>query len=76
MEDNFVYEEAVAELESIVEKLNSGKCSLDESISLYTRGVELASACKKRLSEVEQKISEVNLSTFEEESFIEEVDNE
>ncbi len=76
MEENFVYEDAVSELENIVEKLNGGKCSLDESIALYTRGVELASACKKRLSEIEQKISEVNLSTFEEDSFIEEVDNE
>ena len=58
--ENFVYEEAVKELEEIVAKLGAGKVSLDESLELYTRGVELSNACQKRLNEIEQKISIIN----------------
>lgn len=59
-EDNFVYEEAVKELESIVSKLSERKVSLDESLALYTRGVELSNLCQKRLNEIEEKISIIN----------------
>lgn len=57
---DFNYEEAVAELENIVAKLSEGNISLDESLALYTRGVELSDLCQKRLIEVVQKISKVN----------------
>ena len=59
-EGNFVYEDAVKELESIVSKLSEGKVSLDESLALYTRGVELSNLCQKRLNEIEEKISIIN----------------
>ena len=72
--ENFVYEDAIRELEQIVSKLSEGKVSLDESLALYTRGVELSNLCQKRLNEIEQKISIVNkdgsvslLQTVEEE---------
>ena len=68
----FVYEEAVAELESIVNSLNNGNVSLDDSIKLYSRGVELASLCNDKISEVEKKISVINKDTLEEEPFEEE----
>lgn len=61
MTDNeFNYENAIAELESIVAKLTAGNVSLDESLTLYTRGVELTKLCQNRLVEIEQKISIVN----------------
>lgn len=61
MADNeFNYERAIAELESIVAKLTEGNVSLDESLTLYTRGVELTKLCQNRLVEIEQKISIVN----------------
>ena len=60
MDNEFVYEEAIKELEQIVAKLSEGKVSLDESLQLYTRGVELSNLCQKRLTEIEQKISIVN----------------
>ncbi len=59
-DEKFVYEDAVRELEQIVSKLSEGKVSLDESLALYTRGVELSNLCQKRLTEIEQKISIVN----------------
>ena len=71
-EETFVYEEAIAELEKIVERLSGGNVSLDDSLELYTRGVKLASMCDKKLSEVEKKISLINKDTLEEEPFEEE----
>ena len=71
-ERKFVYEDAVAELEKIVERLSNGNVSLDDSLALYTRGVKLASECDKKLSEVEKKISVINKDTLEEEPFKEE----
>ncbi len=62
----FVYEEAVAELESIVNSLNNGNVSLDDSIKLYSRGVELASLCNDKISEVEKKIAMIDRDTLEE----------
>ncbi len=73
-EETFVYEEAIAELEKIVERLSGGNVSLDDSLELYTRGVKLASMCDKKLSEVEKKISLINKDTLEEEPFEEEGD--
>lgn len=70
-EKEFVYEEAVEELNSIVNDLNSGNVSLDDSLKLYTRGVELVKQCEDKLKEVEQKISLINTSTMKEETFTE-----
>ena len=50
------YEEAIAELEATVEKLERDDISLDESIGLFTRGVELSAACNSILNEIEGRI--------------------
>lgn len=48
-EKEFVYKEAVAELESIVRKMESDSCDID-SLSAYTRrSLELLKQCKERL---------------------------
>lgn len=69
MDNKIDYEAYISELESIVAKLSTGNCKLDESLELYTRGVFLANECEKRLSEVKETISKVNPATLEEESF-------
>lgn len=51
------YEQAVKELESIISKLESGEVSLDDSISLYSRGMELSKFCKDKLDAIVKKIS-------------------
>ncbi|MCQ2515689.1 MAG: exodeoxyribonuclease VII small subunit [Saccharofermentans sp.] len=66
MEEGFVYESAVKELQDIVNKLGSGNVSLDDSLKLYTRGIELSSLCDEKLKEIEQKVSIVNPVTKEE----------
>lgn len=51
------FEECMKELEEISEKLESGKLSLDESIKLYEKAVELCAACKKMLDDGNGKIT-------------------
>ena len=50
------FEEAYARLEEILEKMNSGKASLDESLKLYEEADKLIGSCNKRLTEAEKKI--------------------
>lgn len=66
MADKFVYEDAVKELQDIVNKLGSGNVSLDESLKLYTRGIELSKLCDEKLKQIEQKFSVVDPATGEE----------
>ncbi len=50
------FEQAYARLEEILEKMNSGKVSLDDSLKLYEEADQLIVSCNKKLSEAEQKI--------------------
>lgn len=50
------FETALAELESLVEKMEQGDLSLDESLKQFERGVELTRACQTALKEAEQKV--------------------
>jgi exodeoxyribonuclease VII small subunit len=50
------FEAAIAELESIVRKLEEGDLSLEESLALYERGVQLSRFCHARLEDAERRI--------------------
>ena len=50
------FEESLNELEKIVAKLESGECSLDESIKLFEEGVKFAGDCRTALKEAQSKI--------------------
>lgn len=50
------YEAAVKELEALVEKLEQGDISLEESLKLYERGVLLTRDCQDSLKAAEQKV--------------------
>lgn len=50
------FESALARLEEITEKLESGEESLEKSIDLYTEGLEIAKLCNKKLNDAEEKI--------------------
>lgn len=50
------YEAAVKELEALVEKLEQGDISLEESLALYERGVLLTRDCQESLQAAEQKV--------------------
>lgn len=57
------YEESIKKLEEIVKKLESGDCSLEESIKLFEQGTKLSASCYAMLEKAEQKI--VNISEIE-----------
>ncbi|MBF0254244.1 MAG: exodeoxyribonuclease VII small subunit [Candidatus Omnitrophica bacterium] len=50
------FEDAIARLEGIAEKLESGEMTLDESLKLYEEGVRLSQTCAKRLEHAEKRI--------------------
>jgi exodeoxyribonuclease VII small subunit len=50
------FEESLKKLESIVDKLEKGDLSLEESLHLFEEGVGLSAACKKELEEAEGKV--------------------
>jgi len=50
------FEGAIAELESIVKKLEEGDIPLEQSLALYERGVQLSRFCHARLEEAERRI--------------------
>ena len=54
------FEGAIAELESIVKKLEEGDLPLEQSLALYERGVQLSRFCHARLEEAERRIEIVN----------------
>ena len=51
------FEQAMAELEQVVGKLERGDVPLDESIRLYERGAELKKRCEQKLKEAEEKVA-------------------
>ena len=55
------FEKALAELESIVEKLESGKVDLEQSISIYERGEALKKHCERLLKDAEARIEKITL---------------
>ena len=50
------FEKSLKELESLVEKMEQGDLSLEESLQQFERGVELSRACQQALKAAEQKV--------------------
>ncbi len=57
---NMTYEKALKRLEEIVEKLDSGKLSLDESLKLFEESTMLTSFCNSCLENAKIKITELS----------------
>jgi exodeoxyribonuclease VII small subunit len=53
------FEQALAELEQIVQKLESGRAQLDESIALYARGTALKAHCEAKLKTAQAQIERI-----------------
>lgn len=50
------FEQALADLETIVERLEHGELPLEESLKQFERGVQLARSCQELLKQAEQKV--------------------
>lgn len=53
---NKKFETALKELEKVVERLESGELSLEESLAAFEEGVRLVKYCNQKLTDVEKKI--------------------
>jgi exodeoxyribonuclease VII small subunit len=56
MNENFSFEQALKRLEEIVETLEAGNISLEESIKIYQEGIALSKLCSGKLEEAEGKV--------------------
>jgi len=63
--ETMTYEEAVAQLESILEKIESGEIGLEASIQEYERGVGLIKRCRAILDQAEQRIEHLDAKRLE-----------
>ena len=50
------FEKALAELEKIVARMESGELSLEQALATHKRGVELARLCQKKLEAAQQQV--------------------
>lgn len=53
------FESAITRLEEITGALESGELTLEQSIALYTEGVEIAAVCNTKLDEAEGQIAKL-----------------
>ncbi len=59
--EKMTFEEALAELRQIVERLEKGEGQLDEAIKAYERGARLKTHCERKLREAEAKIEKIRV---------------
>jgi exodeoxyribonuclease VII small subunit len=52
----YPFEESLAQLEALVEKMESGELSLEDSLSTFEEGIKLTRSCQNALKEAEQKV--------------------
>ena len=60
--ENMTFEEALEELEIIVNKLETGEVTLEGAVDAYERGSKLKDQCQKKLNEARMKVEKIKLS--------------
>ena len=70
------FEKSLAEFESLVEKMEEGELSLEDSLKHYERGITLSRVCQKALDEAEQRIEKLNVANGELEAFSDDADDD
>ena len=64
-QEEIPFEEALSELESLVETMEKGELSLEESLASFERGVALTRLCQQALKAAEQKIEILSANSSE-----------
>ncbi|WP_156290836.1 exodeoxyribonuclease VII small subunit [Oceanobacillus salinisoli] len=67
--DELSFEEAMKNLEDIVQKLEEGDVPLEKAISYYQEGMNLSKMCSDKLSHVQDKMTQIMNEQGEFESF-------
>lgn len=57
------FEDALAELEAIVQRLEQGRGALDDSINAYERGSQLRRHCEAKLSDAKMRVERISLAS-------------
>ena len=60
--EKLTFEEAMQELEKLVDSLDKGDVSLDEAIAAYDRGSQLKDYCQKKLHDAKMKVETIHAS--------------
>ena len=60
--EKLTFEEAMQELEILVDSLDKGDVSLDEAIAAYDRGSQLKDYCQKKLHDAKMKVETIQAS--------------
>lgn len=65
MENEQSFEDKLAELEKIVNELESGNVNLDDAIEKYTKAMKLAKECSTKLNKATEKVNKILLENGE-----------
>jgi len=57
--ESMSFEDALAELEQIVRRLEAGQVKLDDAILCYERGTQLKRHCERKLNEAQQRVDRI-----------------
>ena len=60
--EKLTFEEAMMQLEKLVDSLDKGDVSLDDAIAAYDRGSQLKDYCQKKLHEAKMKVETIQLA--------------
>ena len=63
--EKLTYEQAVSELETIIDRIEQGEVGLEESLAQYRRGAALLRRCRAILDEADQQIEELTAEETE-----------
>ena len=63
-EKELTFEDALAELESIVENMEGGQLPLEKSLAAYKRGAELLQSCQRQLKDAQQQVKVLESETL------------
>ena len=58
-ENDLTFEQSLEELETLVDKLERGQLTLDESLDTFENGMKLARVCTQKLTKAERKIEKL-----------------
>ncbi len=67
--DDMAFEDAMAELEDCVDRLESGDAGLDEAVPLFRRGAALQAWCEARLDSISAQIEELTAAEGDREDY-------
>lgn len=57
--ESLTFEQALGEIESIIERIEAGEVGLEESLAQYERGVSLVNHCRGKLDRAQQQVEDL-----------------